>query len=287
MTLRLHIPILVALMLSTSAVAASRPKLSPASSWPPAVRQAYDAVVATSKQTPIKNPEVAKAIANLGRTGQAHDALATLAFSTLPEPHRALGAIFFAQLYRFDPAALLNFVEDDNPFLARQAVDELADIGGKAISAKLSALAVKHPPLGNYIKKAIARMSDSGKPPFVLSQLNALLRGKTKKHKSMAGAVLSDTKDEAAEWGLALLLSPKVANVSDLDTQIFGALALVRRHDKDVPGLVRMAAPSNNKFVRLQSLRELAKTPAGKKALRELKLQPGDPMAKERDQLVR
>jgi hypothetical protein len=121
----------------------------------------------------------------------------------------------------------------------------------------------------------------------VLAQLNALLRGKTKKQKSMASAALSQTKDEAAEWGLTLLAAPQLWNVSDLDTRIFGALALTRRHEKDVPGLLKLADPRNNKFVRLESLKLLAKTPEGKKALRELKLPPGDPMAKERDALVR
>ncbi len=268
--------------------AAARPKLSAPPSWPPEVRAAYQAVLATPAGAPGKSQEVANRVLALARTGAAHDAMGTLAFNdALPESHRAIAAIWFAQYYRFDPAGLLQLAEDANPFLARQAIDQLVALGGSDLSAKLGAIAARNPKLAGAIRTRLARMPATGKPPFVLAQLNTLLRGKKSKARSLAAVALSQSKDEAAEWGLQLLMSTQVAALADKDTQIFGALGLTRRHERDVPGLLKLAARGNNKFVRFEALKLLAKTPDGKKAMRALTLTPDDPMAKERDQLAR
>ena len=267
---------------------AARPKLAPQAAWPPAVRAAYSAVLAAPAGTPGKSADVAKKMLALVMTGEAHDALGTLAFNDqLPESHRAISGIWLVKFYSFDPAALLAFTEDANPFVQREAISQLAELGGKEISAKLAALPAKIPRLAAAVRAFTPRVSPTGKPPFVLAQLNTLLRSKVSKQKSMAAAVLSESKEDAAEWGLTKLLSPQMSTLADKTTQIDGALALSRRHAKDVPGLVKLTARGNNKFVRYEALKLLAKSPAGKKELRGLTFAPGDPMAKERDTLVR
>jgi hypothetical protein len=278
----------LALVTLTGTSFAARPQLAPQAAWPPAVREAYAAVLATPAGAPGKAAEVAKKMLALVMTGAAHDALGSLAFDDkLPESHRAISGIWFVKFYTFDPAALLGLTEDANPFVQREAITQLADLGGKEISAKLAALAAKNPRLAGAVRAAMPRVSPVGKPPFVLAQLNTLLRGKVSKQKSMAAAVLSQSKEEAAEWGLTKLLSPQMSTLADKTTQIDGALSLTRRHAKDVPGLVKLTARGNNKFVRYEALKLLAKSPAGKKELRGLTFAPGDPMAKERDALVR
>jgi hypothetical protein len=279
---------LCALMTVAGSALGARPKLSPLTSWPPAVRKAFAAVIATPAGQPGKSGEVVKKMLALVTTGAAHDALGALAFSdTLPESHRAISAIWFVQFYRFDPEGLLGLVDDASPFVQRQAIDLLVELGGKELIAKLNAIAVTRPRAGAAIRPRIGRMKPEGKPPFILAQLNTLLRGKSSKKRSMAAVVLSQSKDEAAEWGLTVLLSQQMSALADKTTQIDGALALTRRHASDVPGLVKLTERRNNKFVRYEALKLLAKSAAGKKALRALTLAPDDPMAKERDALVR
>jgi hypothetical protein len=268
--------LIAALFLSSLApnAHAARPKLSPPSSWPPAVRKAYEAVLAAPAPKTGKSQEVMKAVLALVKTGAAHDALGTLAFDdSLPEAHRALSGIWLAKYHQFDPAVLLGFVEDPNPFLMRQAIDELAEIGGKEIGDSLKALGAKNVRIAVAVKPRLSALAPNGKPAHILKALDTLLRGKGKqKKRTMAAVALSQSKEEAAEWGLVKMLRLPWILVLDKDGEIDAALALTRMHAKDVPGLIKLTDRSNNKIVRHEAINLLAKTPEGKKALRDLKL---------------
>jgi len=120
----------------------------------------------------------------------------------------------------------------------------------------------------------------------VLKQLDTLVQG-PKDKKGPAALMLMRAKVDTATWGLAQMLSPQGSTILDSHTQDLAASVLVYHRTDSVPGLVELTGRRNNDHLRLIAMKQLAKVPGGKTALRGLTLANDDPLKKDWETLTK
>ena len=128
--------------------------------------------------------------------------------------------------------------------------------------------------IGRILPKAPAAEAVSEDTRRMLS--NILLQpSKVKLSAAVALAELHQGDSTLDPWLEALVFSP----VSDDDTQIHAAIALVKIHAKSVPDLAALCGRKKHRYVRYNAVQELAlKGPAGEAVLRELLASPDEPL---------
>ena len=216
------------------------------SAWPSAIKSQYDAIRALPG---APDEPVIAAIRKLGKNGPAaRPALDALANDAgLPEPHRAASGIMSAYFIRYDVNALCAMTEPGrNSFAQRQSIEFLADIGGPQIKDFLSHLGNGDALLAAYVGKTLPRV-----PPVeavsedsrrMLSDI-LLQPEKGKLSAAVSLAALHEGKTTMDPWLESLAISP----VSDDQTQINAAIALVKTHAKSVPELTALCARNKHR----------------------------------------
>lgn len=270
---------------TSNPVAAAAPTDSP-STWKPEIKSQYEAI--RSLPGASKEPVLA-AIRKLAALGpDARPAINALAADgTLPEPHRAYSGIIGASYAQFDVATLRTLAESHrNPFVRREAIDSLADIGGPAIRAFLEGLAKKDSTLSAYIGKAVARAPATELIAERDRKLLSEILLEPPERKKTAAVVLVDRYKGKTTMDASLEKLAGLA-VADSDAQIYAAIALTRIHGDDVPRLKALTARDKHRFIRLNAMQELAKKgPAGEAVLRELLAAPGEPLKPQLEKLL-
>ncbi len=251
------------------------------SAWPANIKAHFDAIRALPG-TP-KEPVIA-AIKKFAKNGTAaRPALVALASDTaLPEPHRAMSGIMSAHFIRYDVSALRAMAEaDKNPFARREAIELLADVGGRQIRDFLGGLGKSDATLSAYINKVLPRVpaTEAVSEDNRRMLANILLQpAKGKLSAAVSIALLNEGKTTVDTWLEALAVSP----VADDDTQMHAALALVKIHKDSVPDLKALCARGKHRFVRYNAIQELSrKGAAGDAVLRELLVTPDEPLRKQ------
>ena len=224
---------------------------------------------------------VIEAIKKLAKNGtHARFALASLADDgALPEPHRAMSGIFSAYFIRYDVNALRVTAEGTkNPFMQRQSIEFLADIGGSQNRAFLDALAKNVMPLSAYIGHLLAKfpVNESITEDNRRGLQNILLKSTNGKMPSVISiAFLNEGKSTVDSSLESLVLSP----VSDEDTQMHAAMALVKIHKQSVPELANFCARNKHRYIRYNAIQELSQHgPAGEAVLNGLLATPDEPL---------
>lgn len=256
------------------------------STWKPEIKSQYEAI--RSLPGSAKEPVLA-AIRKLAALGpDARPAISALAADgTLPEPHRAYSGIIGAAYAQFDVATLRTLAESHrNPFMRREAIDSLADIGGPATKTFLEGIAKKDSTLSAYIGKAVARAPAT---ELISEQDRKLLSAillEPPERKKAAAVILVDRYKGKTTMDAPLEKLAGLA-VADSDAQIYAAIAITRIHADDVPRLKALTARDKHRFIRLNAMQELAKKgPAGETVLRELVTAPGEPLKPQLEKLL-
>lgn len=251
-----------------AAVAKPAVKTVDTSGWDTAVKTDYALLL---KLPESKKDEIIQALGRLAKKGIAsREAMLALSDNpALPERQRAMGGIFYASYFRFQLPELVKLLSSANPFTARQAAYLMSKYGGPEARAKMLAFAAgtKNRGLAKNIDRQLGKMRSTALPPRALEKLHALVFAETGEKKKLAAVILAEDFGKIAE---AELLEVHQGPLSNKETQMNAAFALVTSNKKNVEKLKLYCNRKYRKFLRYSAMKELGNNgAAGKAVLKE------------------
>jgi hypothetical protein len=162
--------------------------------------------------------------------------------------------------------------------MARQAAYLLSKYGGSEARGTMLAFAGKTSSrsLAKNIQRQVGKMRAQALPPRAVEKLHLLVFGETKDKKKMAAVILAEDYGKVAETDL---LEVHQGPLSDKDTQMNAAFALVTPNKKNVAKLKSFCDRKYRKFLRYSAAKMLGSNgAAGKVVLKELLKVKGEPL---------